>query len=174
MCSDRDRDSTTSPPRRLVSELAIVAKNHYSMGPCLTTWLSLYCVVCTVRRSILARGQQGTAARLVTPGLWCLRALLAGCSPCPNPTRRSSATTSWPSPGGVAPIKRVAKDFGESASHAGAAGCMPPTPRPDVKASESAGPRDDRGRVRLLEEENEVLTAAYFSRRTGGGLMYRP
>ncbi|WP_407657413.1 IS3 family transposase [Luteimicrobium xylanilyticum] len=69
---------------------------------------------------------------------------------------------------GEAPIKQIAKDFGISESclrnwmHAAD---VEDGARPGVTASESAELREARRRVRLLEQENEVLrrAAAYFA-----------
>lgn len=69
---------------------------------------------------------------------------------------------------GEAPIKQIAHDFGIAESclrnglrHADAEDGN----RPGVTASESAELRDARRRIRLLEQENEVLrrAAAYLS-----------
>ncbi len=87
----------------------------------------------------------------------------------PDPTRRSSATASWPRPAAARrPIKQVAKDFGISESclrnwlHAAD---VEDGARPGATASESAQLREARRRIRLLEQENEVLrrAAAYLS-----------
>jgi transposase-like protein len=69
---------------------------------------------------------------------------------------------------GDAPVKQVAKDFGISESclrnwlHAAD---VEDGAKPGVTASESAELREARKRVRLLEQENEVLrrAAAYFA-----------
>lgn len=69
---------------------------------------------------------------------------------------------------GEAPVKQVAKDFGISESclrnwlHAAD---VEDGNRPGVTASESAELREAKKRMRLLEQENEVLrrAAAYFA-----------
>lgn len=69
---------------------------------------------------------------------------------------------------GDAPIKQIARDFGISESCLRnwlQAADVEDGNRPGTRASESAELREARKRVRLLEQENEVLrrAAAYFA-----------
>ncbi len=69
---------------------------------------------------------------------------------------------------GEAPISQIAKDFGISDSCLRnwlQAADVEDGKRPGVTASESAELREAKKRVRLLEQENEVLrrAAAYFA-----------
>lgn len=69
---------------------------------------------------------------------------------------------------GDAPIKQIARDFGISESCLRnwlQAADVEDGNRPGTTASESAELREARKRVRLLEQENEVLrrAAAYFA-----------
>ena len=94
---------------------------------------------------------------------------LEGCRSCPDPTLRSSATTSSLRRGGAKPRSlRSAKDFGISES------CLrnwlrradiDDGHRPGQKGAESVELRELKRRNRLPEQENEVLrrAAAYLS-----------
>ena len=70
---------------------------------------------------------------------------------------------------GEAPLSQIAKDFGvwESCLHRWLSlADIQDGVRPGVTSSESAELRDARKRVRLLEQENEILrrAAAFFAR----------
>ncbi|MGC5617734.1 IS3 family transposase [Georgenia sp. Z1491] len=78
---------------------------------------------------------------------------------------------------GDAPIKDIAKDFGISESCLRnwlQAADVEDGNRPGVTRSESAELREAKKRVRLLEQENEVLrrAAAYLSQEPVGEMMY--
>ncbi len=107
----------------------------------------------------------------MTSDLWCREVPLEGCAPCPSPTPRSSATTScaWArnrEPG--VHLKQIAADFGISES------CLTnwlksadveDGIKPGTTAAENTELREAKKRIRLLEQENEVLrrAAAYLS-----------
>ena len=87
----------------------------------------------------------------------------------PGPTRPSSAATCAVARKGEAPLNQIAKDFGISE------GCLhnwmkkpdiEDGARPGVSTAEAAALREAKKRIRLLEQEAEVMSraVAYFSR----------
>jgi transposase len=92
-----------------------------------------------------------------------------GCRPWQSPIPRSSATTSWQWPvRGQAPLAQIAKDFGISegtSSNWIKRADIEDGNRPGLTEEERRVLREARKRVRLLEQENEVLrrAAAYLS-----------